>query len=230
MKVLAILTLLCLGMALDSPETLLKVASRLTKRSNSHRQTNCDVSTLQNYPSDCLQALRTIDTSGQNIEIPAIICEPRCGQPVINFYLTCGLDFVVPTFVELCGTNAMGQRCGTDIVEMTVNRTAIEIGSTCAGTFLSGSTGQCSTECRNTLTNATRSPGCCIQLLNTTAITPNFINPAIDPQLWEESCGVDLPAACPSSLSPTITNGSAALMISKTILAVTMLLLGTLVL
>ena len=77
MKVLAILTLLCLGMALGSPETLLKVASRLTKRSNYHRQTNCDVSSLQNYPSDCFQALRTIDTSGQNIEIPAIICEPR---------------------------------------------------------------------------------------------------------------------------------------------------------
>ena len=217
-------------MALGSPETLVKVASRLTKRSNYHRQTNCDVSSLQNYPSDCLQALRTIDTSGQNIEIPAIICEPRCGQPVINFYLMCGLDFVVPTFVELCGTNAMGQRCGTDMVEMTVNRTAIEIGSTCANTFLSGSTGQCSIECRNTLTNATRSPGCCIQLLNTTAITPNFINPAIDPQLWEESCGVDLPAACPSSLSPTITNGGAVLIVCKTILAVTMLLLGTLML
>ena len=228
MKVLVILTLLCLGMALGSPETLLKVASQLTKRLNYHRQTNCDVSSLQNYPSDCLQALRTIDTSGQNIEIPAIICEPRCGQPVINFYLMCGLDFVVPTFVELCGTNVVGQRCGTDMVEMTVNHTAIEIASNCAGTIVSGS--NCTSECRNTLTNATRSPGCCIQLLNTTAITPNFINPAIDPQLWEQRCGVDLPAACPSSLSPTITNGGAVLIVCKTILAVALFLLGTLML
>ena len=228
MKVLVILALLCLGMALGSPETLLKVASRLTKRLNYHRQTNCDVSSLQNYPSDCLQALRTIDTSGQNIEIPAIICEPRCGQPVINFYLMCGLDFVVPTFVELCGTNVMGQRCGTGMVEMTVNHTAIEIASNCAGTIVSGS--NCTSECRNTLTNATRSPGCCIQLLNTTAITPNFINPAIDPQLWEQRCGVDLPAACPSSLSPTITNGGAVLIVCKTILAVALFLLGTLML
>ena len=236
MKVFAILTLSSLGMVLGSPETLLKVASQLTKRSNYHRQTNCDVSSLQNYPSDCLQALRAFDPSSQNIEIPALVCEPRCGQPVINFYLKCGLDFVVPTFVELCGTNAMGQRCGTDMVEMTVNHTAIDISSSCAATIVFGN--NCTTECRNILTNATRSPGCCIQLLNTTAITPNFTNPAIDPQLWEQRCGVDLPTACPSSLSPTstddstaaTTDGGAVLRISKIVLAVILVLLGTIVL
>ena len=257
MKVFAILIhALCLSMALGNTESLLKAASQLTEHSINPRQTNCDVSQLVNYPSDCQAAVSTFGMSGM---VPALLCEPRCGQPVIDFYLTCGLDFVVPTFVQRCGTNAMGQRCGTDMVQTAINTTSMDIISNCAGTIVSGS--NCTSDCRNTLTNARQSPGCCIQLLNTTAITPNFINPAIDPQLWEESCGVDLPAACPSSLSPTsadettaaptgsdtvattdetaaaptgsdtvaTTDGSTALMISKTVLAVPVLLLGALV-
>ena len=206
MKVFAILIhALCLSMALGNTESLLKAASQLTEHSVNPRQTNCDVSQLANYPSDCQEAVSTFGTSGV---VPAVLCEPRCGQPVINFYLTCGLDFVVPTFVQSCGTNAMGQRCGTDMVRMTINTTSMAIISNCAGTIVSGS--NCTSDCRNTLTNARQSLGCCIQLLNTTAITPNFINPAIDPQLWEESCDVDLPAACPSSLSPTSTDEDTA--------------------
>ena len=238
MKVFAILSfVLCLSMALGNTESLLKAASQLTEHSVNPRQTNCDVSQLANYPFDCMQAVNTFGTSDTSGMVPAVLCEPRCGQPLINFYLTCGFDFVVPTFVQRCGTNAMGQRCGTDMVRMAINTTAIEIGSNCAGTVFFGS--NCTSDCRNVLTNATRSPGCCIQLLNTTAITPNFTNPVIDPQLWEESCGVDLPAACPSSLSPSptstdentvaTTDRSTALMISKTVLAVPVLLLGALV-
>ena len=244
MKVLAILIhALCLSMALGNTESLLKAASQLTEHSVNPRQTNCDVSQLANYPSDCSEAMSSFETSGTSGVVPALLCEPRCGQPLINFYLTCGLDFVVPTFVQSCGTNTMGQRCGTDMVRMTINTTAIEIGSNCAATVFFGS--NCTSDCRSTLINATRSLGCCIQLLNTTAITPNFTNPAIDPQLWEESCDVDLPAACPSSLSPTstdedtaaptggdtvaTTDGSTTLMISKTVLAVPVLLLGALV-
>ena len=225
MRVFAIFSfILCLSMALGIPETLLKVASQHTEHSVHPRQTNCDVSQLVNYPSDCFEAVNAFSVSGM---VPAVLCEPRCGQPVINFYLTCGLDFVVPTFVQNCGTNAMGQRCGTEVVQMAINRTSMEISSDCIGTIVFGS--NCTTECRNTLTNARQSLGCCIQLLNTTAITPNFINPAIDPQLWEGSCGVDLPTACPSSLSPTNTDGGAALMISKIVLVVPVLLLGALV-
>ena len=206
MKVFAILIhALCLSMALGNTESLLKAASQLTEHSINPRQTNCDVSQLVNYPADCLEAVSTFGTSGV---VPALLCEPRCGQPLINFYLTCGLDFVVPTFVQSCGTNAMGQRCGTDMVRMAINTTSMDIISNCAATIVSGS--NCTSDCRNTLTNTRQSLGCCIQLLNTTAITPNFINPAIDPQLWEQRCGVDLPAACPSSLSPTSTDEDTA--------------------
>ena len=188
---------LCLNIAFSNTETLLKAASQHTEHSVHPRQTNCDVSQLVNYPSDCFEAVNAFSVSGM---VPAVLCEPRCGQPVINFYLTCGLDFVVPTFVQNCGTNAMGQRCGTEVVQMAINRTSMEISSDCIGTIVFGN--NCTTECRNTLTNTRQSVGCCIQLLNTTAITPNFINPAIDPQLWEQRCGVDLPTACPSSLQP----------------------------
>ena len=196
---------LCLSTALGNTESLLKATSQHTEHSVHPRQTNCDVSQLVNYPSDCFEAVNAFSVSGM---VPAVLCEPRCGQPVINFYLTCGLDFVVPTFVQNCGTNAMGQRCGTEMVQMAINRTSMEISSNCIGTIVFGS--NCTTECQNTLTNTRQSLGCCIQLLNTTAITPNFINPVIDPQLWEGSCGVDLPAACPSSLTPTNTDGGTA--------------------
>ena len=209
MKVFAVLIqALCLSNAFGNTESLLNAASQLAEHSINPRQTNCDVSQLANYPSDCLEAVSTFGTSGTSGVVPAVLCEPRCGQPLINFYFTCGLDFVVPTFVQNCGTNANGQRCGTDVVQMAINRTSMDIGSNCAGTIVFGI--NCTSDCRNTLTNARQSLSCCIQLLNTTAITPNFINPAIDPQLWEERCGVDLPAACPSSLSPTSTDEDTA--------------------
>ena len=143
---------LCLSTAFGNTESLLKATSQHTEHSVHPRQTNCDVSQLQKYPSDCQEVVNTFGPSVTCGVIPAVLCEPRCGQPLINFYFTCGLDFVVPTFVQNCGTNAMGQRCGTEVVQMAINRTSMEISSDCIGTIVFGS--NCTTECRNTLTNA----------------------------------------------------------------------------
>ena len=224
MKALVYLTFaLCLSMVLASPETFLKVASQLTKRSVGPRQTsNCDLNIFQNYPIDCLTAFQSIDTSSQSITIPAVVCERRCGQPAIDYFISCRnptFDFVVRTVVQLCGTNAMGQRCFQ--VQTALTTASTQIGTACAST-ISGSA--CTDNCRNALNDARQSPGCCLNILNITSIT-NIVLPAVDRQLWEQRCNVDLPSLCPSSLS-----GSAALTISKTILAFTLFLLGTLLL
>jgi len=217
MKVFAILTLaMCFCMVLGNKETLLKAASGIAKRSIAPRQ-NCDVTIFQNYPSDCLQAYQNLDTSGQSIMIPAILCEARCFTPAVNFYISCGLDFVVQSFVVLCGTNAMGQRCGSNLVQMALNTTGTSIGTNCAANIVGTST-NCTTQCRDALTSAQMSLGCCLNVLNLTA-TVGIANPVYNHQLWEQSCGVDLPLPC---------SGGVALVISKVALAVALLLLGTL--
>ena len=228
MKVLAIITLsMCFCMVLANQETLLKAASRVAKRSVAPRQT-CDANYLQNYPSDCLQAFQSIDTSGQStsIMIPPLLCEPRCGQPAANFYISCGLDFITEIFVALCGTNAMGQRCGTDTIQTTLNTTSTALVTDCFAT-ISGS--NCTTECRNALTSARMSSiGCCLNVLNASAAI-GIVNPVYNRQLWEQSCGVTLPSPCNSTIRATITNGGVALVVGKVALAVALLLLGAIV-
>ena len=226
----------------------MKVASRLTKRSVTPRQM-CDQSYLQNYPSDCQQALGSVNQASvlsAGFVIPAILCEPRCGQPAINFYISCGFDIAVPPFVAHCGTNAMGQRCGTNAVQMAVNATSATILANCTLPILGDN---CTTECRDVLTSAQMSPlGCCLDLLNISAAI-GISNPTYSRELWEQNCGVNLPSPCTSPLRPTITtpmplrptittstplrptitDGSVALVVSKVTLAVALLLLGTLV-
>ena len=227
MKVLVYLTFaLCLSMVLASPETFSKVASQLTKRSVSPRQTNnCDANIFRNYPTDCLTAFQNIDASGQTFTLPTVICERRCGQPAVDFYISCGtptFDFVARAVVQGCGTNAMGRRCLDNSVRTALTTAATQIQTACAST-VSGSA--CTDSCRNALNDARQSPGCCINILNITTSISNVVLPAVNRQLWEQQCNVDFPSLCPSSLS-----GSAALTISKTILAFALFLLGMLLL
>jgi len=207
---------MCFCMVLGNKETLLKAASGIAKRSIAPRQ-NCDVTIFQNYPSDCLQAYQNLDTSGQSIMIPAILCEARCFQPAVNFYISCGLDFIVQSFEVLCGTNAMGQRCGTNTVQTTLSTTSTSISTNCAAN-IAGTSTNCTTQCRDAITSAQMSLGCCLNVLNLTA-TVGIANPVYNSQLWEQSCGVDLPLPC---------GGGVALVISKVAVAVALLLLGTL--
>lgn len=227
MKVFAILTItLCFSTVLGNQDALLRAASQLSKRSVVPRE-KCELRYLLHYPSDCEQALKAFSPSNDNqgfVDIPAIFCEPRCGQPAVNFYISCGLDFVVPSFLALCGTNAMGQRCGTDMTLMELNTTTTDIVVDCVSTIIFGD--NCTTECRNTLTSAKTSLGCCLHVLNTTDI----YNPAFNHQLWEQSCGVNVPPKCISGIKDTITNGGVALVVSKAVFAVALLQLGALML
>lgn len=220
MKVLAIITLaLCLTMAMGNREALMKFASRLTKRSIDPRQA-CDVSTLTNYPTDCLQALTNLGSNPTSF--PNILCQARCGGPLIDFYNNCNLQTVSNALVASCATNAAGERCISTAAAQAVTTTSGQITTNCA-TAIAG--GTCSDACRNTLNTArqSRSPGCC--LINVLSLAGSSTsNPIIGSQLWQTRCNVDLPTACTSSLS-----GATTLMVSKAIVAIALLLLVALV-
>ena len=216
MKMLAIIFLaLCVSMALGNPHPFMKGINQLTKHSIRPRQANCNINSIQNYPSDCREVLNGINSNS------AMICEPRCGQPIVNFYIRCGSAGTATAFVRRCGTNSMGTRCMDRSVDTALTTRSNEIGMACRGTILSGD--ECTTECRNTITNVRQSLGCCLNLMDTTAIT-NIVNRVYNRQLWEQQCGVDLPPECPSSLS-----ASTVLRVSKMVFAVGLLLLGVLV-
>ena len=213
MKTLAVIFLaLCVSMAMGNPQPILKGINQLTKHSIGPRQASCNISSIQNYPSDCREAL----TSNS-----PMFCEPRCGQPIVNLYIRCGSAGTATAFVRNCGTNSMGTRCMDRSVQNALALRSNQIGMACRNTILSGD--ECTTECRNTITNVRQSLGCCLNLMDTTAIT-NIVNRVYNRQLWEQQCGVDLPPECPSTLS-----GSTVLRVSKMVLAVGLLLLGVLV-
>ena len=225
MRLFAIFVIvLCFSMVLANQNALLKAASQLTKRSIVPRE-RCDISFFLHYPSDCEQALKSFhpNSASQGFVVPPKLCEPRCGQPAVNFYISCGLDFVVPRFVALCGTNAMGQRCAANTVQMALNTTSTDIVTDCFDAVFGSN---CTADCRNTLTSARMSLGCCLHVLNTTDI--GFGNPAFNRQLWEQSCGVNVPSTCIGGLKATITNGGVTLLVTKAVFAGALLLLGTL--
>ena len=211
---------LCFGMAMASREALLKFASQLTKRSIDSRQ-SCDVTSLTNLPTDCLQAITSLGTNPTSF--PDIFCQSRCGQPLIDFYNNCNLPTVSNALVASCATNAAGQRCIDTTALQAVTTTSGDISSNCVSTIAGGA---CTDACRNALNTArtSQSPGCClINVLNVTG-TATTTNPIIGSQLWQTSCNVNLPTACTSSLS-----GATTLMVSKAIVAIALLLLVALV-
>ena len=214
MKVLAIITLaLCLSMAMANREALMKFASQLTKRSIDSRQ-SCDVTSLTNLPTDCLQAITSLGSNPTSF--PAVFCQASCGQPLIQFYDNCNLQVASDALRASCASNAAGQRCISTDAASAVTTTSAQITSDCATAI---ATGTCTDACRNTLNSArtSQSPGCClINVLNIAGTN----NPIIGTQLWQTSCGVNLPAACTSSLS-----GATTLVVSKAIVAIALLLL-----
>ena len=221
MKVLAIITLaLCLSMAMGNREAFMKFASQLTKRSIDPRQA-CDVSTLTSYPTDCLQALTNLGTNPTSF--PDILCQARCGGPLIDFYNNCNLQTVSNALMASCATNAAGQRCISTAAIQATTSTSQQITTNCA-TAIAG--GTCTDACRNALNTArqSQSPGCC--LINVLSVGGTS-NPIIGSTLWQTRCNVNLPAACTSSFSAG--SGATTLTVSKAIVAIALLLLVALI-
>ena len=190
---------------------------------------NCDQNELanifQNYPQDCVSALSNLDLSSiRNGNVDAvtaayrIICQPRCGNPIITFYNRCGFSQFTGIVRGLCSRNSAETSCYEEFDSITSGETQVR--SNC--NFQSST---CTAACQNALTNYGRS-GCCINVFNTTSLTGS--TPAeFQNSLWS-GCGVNTPEFCDlqtSSLSSADAPKIIKVFIMLTLIAMAMLLL-----
>lgn len=73
---------------------------------------------LADYPQDCLSQFRNLDVSNIMNEDAArltaryrIICQPRCGNPILTFYNRCGLSRYGHAARGICTRNDAGRFC-----------------------------------------------------------------------------------------------------------------------
>ena len=96
--------------------------SSIQKRQSGITFGNCDQNELanifQNYPQDCVSALSNLDLSSiRNGNVDAvtaayrIICQPRCGNPIITFYNRCGFSLFTGIVRGLCSRNSAETSC-----------------------------------------------------------------------------------------------------------------------
>ena len=203
--------------------------SSIQKRQSGITFGNCNQNELanifQNYPQDCVSALRNLDLSNiLNANTDAItatyriICQPRCGNPIITFYNRCGFSQFTGIVRGLCSRNSAGTSCYQEFGNIASDET--QVISNC--NFQSST---CTAACQNALTNYGRS-GCCINVLNTTSLTGS--TPAgFQNSLWS-GCGVNTPEFCDletSSLSSADAPKIIKVSFMLTLVAMAMLLL-----
>ena len=162
----------------------------------------CTRSELQNifanYPQDCTSGLSMSDLSSilnqQNvvstlIAAYRIICQPRCGNPLITFYNRCGLPLYGTVLRGLCGRNDAGMLCYEGLQTILLD-TAQATGSCIRRSSA------CTSDCRNSLTNFENNNGCCLNAFNSTVFGSNSVFLSIyEYDLWS-NCGVNTPGFC----------------------------------
>ena len=215
----------------------LEAVQFLTTSSINKRQTgitigSCDANTLQNifanYPRDCLAQLTNLDLSGilnQNptalTEAYMLICQPKCGDPFINFYSRCGLPQLTGILRGLCSRNAAGTACYEDLIRVIPD--ANRVTSRCS--FTSSS---CTSGCQAALRTYSDNSGCCINVLNNTVFSSSGSTlDTLSNNLWSR-CGVDTPGFCnlqTSTLSSAESPNFVKALVLLTLVVMAMLLL-----
>lgn len=156
----------------------------------------CSTSELQNifanYPQDCTSGLSVSDLSSilnqQNavstlIAAYRIICQPRCGNPLITFYNRCGLPLYATVLRGLCGRNDAGMLCYEGLQTIILD-TAQASGSCIRHSSI------CTSDCQNSLTTFESNNGCCLNAFNSTLFGSIY-----EYDLWS-NCGVNTPGFC----------------------------------
>ena len=186
----------------------LEVVQFLTTSSINKRQTTIPAYTtcitnglqnfLANYPQDCASEFAAVLslTSGGSFNQDAItaayrlICQPRCGDPIIEFYNRCNAPRdLIDSVRGTCARNSAGRLCyellGNLITDLT------RVSTNCNSQF----TTVCSSDCQNALTTLGNNSGCCINVLNVTTITSISPFTSLQYSLWS-GCGVNTPGFC----------------------------------
>ena len=133
-----------------------------------------------------------LSTSDEQDAVNAIyqqLCEPECGNPILEALADCGAeDYIIDFNVGLCGTNADGDSCYEGYVTATsfVQREAV-----CFANY--DQYGSC--RCSSDLSSVVEQLGCCVNVYNDYYM--NFVEFDVD-ELYDE-CGVDAPRDCNNS-------------------------------
>ena len=128
------------------------------------------------------------------------VCMPSVGQPLINALLRTSRCYpLARLFVDVCATNANGDFC------LVLNQDVLSNGSTNLFTALDScgvSTSTCTSSCRNTVSDARNTLGCCVNTLYNNS--QGIQLPALSNSYWN-LCGVETPGFCTSTLNSATT-------------------------
>ena len=185
----------------------LEAVQFLSKSSVTKRQTQifgtCSRSQVanifENYPPDCAAQLTNLDASDivdQNARTLTtayrIICQPRCGNPIITFYSRCGYSQYIGITRGVCTRNDAGIFCYEEFNTLLPNEQRVV--TQCG--IPRSSFQVCTTGCQNALITWRSENGCCINVLNSTVFsTSGNTYATLSNNLWS-SCRVGTPGFC----------------------------------
>ena len=185
-----------------------------------------------NYPLDCAAQLSNLDVSaivdqnaGALTAAYRIICQPRCGNPIITFYSRCGFSQYIGITRGVCTRNDAGMFCYEEFNTLLPNEQ--QVITQCG--IPRSSFQVCTTGCQNALITWRSENGCCINILNSTVFSaPGSTNAiaTLSNNLWS-SCRVGTPGFCNlqmSSLSFAQAPTFVKVLLLLTLIVTTMLL------
>lgn len=136
-----------------------------------------------------------------------ILCQPRCGNPLVRFVSECGLNANADAARYLCSTNGAGSRCYEGFNPLLPDANAVV--SSCLPASAS-----CSFFCENALTTLRVDSGCCVNFFNDSTVfaTEPLLLSALEYDLWD-NCDVATPDFC--NLDTSTLSGAMAVTLSK---------------
>lgn len=151
------------------------------------RQANCD-NIIEFLPIECTAGLDLANFGFHVFDIfGGRFCQPRCGNPLIDYFQQCGTPHLVEFVVQLCARNSQGVPCYSLSVASALNTTF----TACSATLAGSNNATCSSGCQTALQATLPTVGCCINAV--TAGSSNlFVNNL-------EDCGEDIPEPCSES-------------------------------
>jgi len=152
---------------------------------------------IASYPQDCASEINAATSSIASNSSPVqdaitaayrLICQPRCGDPLIAYYRQCNTpQNIIDAQRAFCTRNDANVLCYEQVGSIITDLT--RVASNCI------SPPNCTAGCQNALTTSARNSGCCINIYNTTLTTSISPFTALQNNLWSR-CDVDTPGFC----------------------------------
>ena len=161
---------------------------------------SCDDSTIQNfgnsYPQECALRFQSLDLVGlQAGDFTAVagfvnsFCDANCGQPIVDLLYDCNLPDFATILVYACRENDNGDRCGAILQTLTVTGNLAE--DRCLPR-----TADCSTDCRNSLSDYRAMTGCCGNVTEIVNLFATGVEVEINNAALWDSCGLSVTGLC----------------------------------